>query len=357
MNKKALIAMSGGVDSSVAAYLMKERGFDCAGVMLKLFENAGAELGGEKSCCSLADAHHARRVARKIGIPFFVFNFGRVFQEHVIKRFVEAYQNGLTPNPCIDCNRYIKFDKLLLRAEMLEYDYVVTGHYARIDQDPLSGRYLLKKGIDEEKDQSYVLYAMTQKQLGSALFPLGTLRKPQVRAIAEEQGFANAQKKDSQDICFVPGGDYADFIERYTGKACGGGLFTDSAGNILGKHRGAIRYTIGQRRGIGISAPAPLYVCSTCVKSNTVVLGGEAGLYARSLRAGDINLIPVVKLEKPLRVKAKIRYRQTEQPATAEQVDEDTLRVVFDEPQRAITRGQAVVLYENDIVVGGGTIL
>ncbi|MDR1933161.1 MAG: tRNA 2-thiouridine(34) synthase MnmA [Spirochaetales bacterium] len=357
MNPKALIAMSGGVDSCVAAYLMKQRGFDCAGAMMRLFENEEAGISREKSCCSIADARHAREAARKIGIPFFIYNFAGEFREHIMRRFADSYQCGKTPNPCIDCNRFIKFEKFLARARLLEYERIATGHYARIEEDPGSGRYLLKKGLDPAKDQSYVLYAMTQAQLERTVFPLGELTKPEVRAIAEARGFANAHKKESQDICFIPDGDYANFIERFTGRVCESGPVVDRQGNILGRHKGAIRFTRGQRRGIGVSTSGErLYVCATDIQANTVVLGTEDSLYSQTLTAEDINLIPFAKLDKPLRVKAKIRYRMPEQPAVVEQTGEDTLRVSFDEPQRAITRGQAVVLYDGDLVVGGGTI-
>jgi tRNA-specific 2-thiouridylase len=354
---KTLVAMSGGVDSCVAAYLLKQRGHECAGAMMKLFENEEAGVNREKSCCSLADVHHAREAARKIGIPFFVYNFSEAFRDQVMRRFVRAYQNGHTPNPCIDCNRFIKFELFLSRARLLEYEGIATGHYARVEKDPADGRYLLKKGMDAAKDQSYVLYAMTQEQLARTWFPLGELTKPQVRAIAEAQGFASAHKQESQDICFVPGGSYADFIERMTGRPCEEGPIVDTRGRILGRHKGAVRFTIGQRRGIGVSTPGePLYVCATDTASNTVVLGTNRELYSQTLTARDINLIARANLEKPVRVQAKIRYRMQEQPATAQQTAEDTLRVVFDEPQRAITKGQAVVLYDGDTVIGGGTI-
>jgi tRNA-specific 2-thiouridylase len=354
---KILVAMSGGVDSSVAAYLLKQRGHECAGAMMKLFENEEAGVKSEKSCCSLADAHDAREAARKIGIPFFVYNFSRAFREQVIQRFVLAYQSGETPNPCIDCNRFIKFELFLSRALLLEYEGIATGHYARVEKDAASGRYLLKKGLDAAKDQSYVLYAMSQEQLARTEFPLGELTKSQARAIAQARGLANAHKKESQDICFVPGGDYADFIERFTGRPCGEGPIVDTQGRLLGRHRGALRFTIGQRRGIGVSTPGePLYVCATDASRNTVVLGTNHELYSRTLLARGLNLIACPRLGSPIRVKAKIRYRMREEPAVAEQTGEDSLRVSFDEPQRAITRGQAVVLYDGETVIGGGTI-
>ncbi|MGN1345834.1 MAG: tRNA 2-thiouridine(34) synthase MnmA [Eubacteriales bacterium] len=357
MNNRAMIAMSGGVDSSVAAYLMKEAGFSCMGVTMKLFHNEDIGIPREHSCCSLDDVEDARSVAFRLGIPYHVFNFSERFEEEVIRRFVSAYENGRTPNPCIDCNRYLKFDKLYRRAVELGYDTVVTGHYARIERDEASGRFLVKKAADAQKDQSYVLYTLTQEQLAHTQFPLGGMAKPEVRRIAEEQGFLNARKHDSQDICFVQNGSYADFIEAYTGRHWPEGNFVDREGRVLGRHRGIIRYTIGQRRGLGLALPEPLYVCAIRPSDNTVVLGKEAELFTRTLTAQNINLIALPTLDKPTRLRAKVRYRQPETWATVTQEGEDTLRIEFEEPQRAITGGQAVVLYDGDTVVGGGTIV
>lgn len=356
MNEKAMIAMSGGVDSSVAAYLMKAHGYDCMGVTMKLFHNEDIGIPREHSCCSLDDVEDARSVASTLGIPYYVFNFSERFEKDVIGRFISAYENGSTPNPCIDCNRYLKFDKLYHRAKELEYDYVVTGHYARIEQDASSGRYLLKKALDKEKDQSYVLYALTQEQLSHTQFPLGGMTKQQVREIAASQGFINARKHDSQDICFVQNGTYADFIEAHTGKNYPEGDFIDCAGHVLGRHRGIIRYTVGQRKGFGLSLPEPMYVCAVNPDNNTVTLGRECDLYSRVLTAKNINLISVSAIGTPFRLKAKVRYRQAEQWAVVTQTDKDTLLVEFDDPQRAVTKGQAVVLYDDDTVAGGGTI-
>ncbi len=356
-DKSAIIAMSGGVDSSVAAFLMKERGFDCIGATMKLFYNEDIGVSRENTCCSLEDVQDAQSVCWKIGIPYYVFNFSDRFRQDVIDRFIAAYENGLTPNPCIDCNRYLKFDKLYLRARELDRNYVVTGHYARIDRDPCSGRFLLKKGIDPSKDQSYVLYAMTQDQLAHTLFPLGGMTKEETRAVAEAQGFINARKHDSQDICFVQSGSYADFIESQTGKSYPPGSFVDLSGKVLGRHRGIIHYTIGQRKGLGIALGEPMYVTAIDPAANTVTLARNEDLFTRELLVRDINLISVDALSAPLHVKAKIRYRQTEQPAVLTQLDEDTIRVVFDQPQRAVTKGQAAVFYDGDTVVGGGTIV
>ena len=356
MNEKALIAMSGGVDSSVAAFLMKEAGYDCVGVTMKLFHNEDIGISRDHSCCSLDDVEDARSVAFRLGIPFHVFNFSDRFEECVIRRFVEAYEEGCTPNPCIDCNRFLKFDKLYTRAQELGCSHIVTGHYARISFNESTGRYELKKAEDSTKDQSYVLYSLTQDQLAHTLFPLGGLTKPEVREIAEGQGFINAKKHDSQDICFVQDGSYADFIETYTGKTFPEGEFVDFEGKVMGTHKGIIRYTIGQRKGLGLSVPEPVYVCRLDMDQNRVVLGKNEDLFSRSLIADDINLITVPEIQGTMHLKAKVRYRQKAQWANVVQTGPDTLRVEFDEPQRAITKGQAVVLYDEDTVVGGGTI-
>ncbi len=354
---KAIIAMSGGVDSSVAAYLTKEQGYKCIGVTMKLFANEDIGLSREHSCCTLDDVEDARMVANSMGMNHYVFNFAEKFDEKVVKNFVYCYENGMTPNPCIECNRHLKFAKLHDRMRELEYDYVVTGHYARVEQDADTGRFLLKKAVDANKDQSYVLYSLTQEQLSHTLFPLGGLTKAEARAIAEEQGFVNARKSESQDICFVPDGDYASFICRYTGKEYEAGDFVDLEGKKLGIHKGIIHYTIGQRKGLGLAFDSPRYVCKIDVEQNQVVLSKEDALFTTTLRAKNINLISVDKIEAPMHIKAKVRYRHAEQPATVTQIDEDTLEVVFDEPQRAITKGQALVLYDGDVVVGGGTIV
>ncbi len=356
MNKKAIIAMSGGVDSSVSALLMLEKGFECTGVTMRLFNNEDIGLPREKSCCSLDDVFDARAVASNLGMPFFVYNFADRFEKDVIDRFIDAYVNGRTPNPCIDCNRYLKFDQLYERAQELGCDYVVTGHYAQIEYDEASGRYLLRKGVDPLKDQSYVLYALTQEQLKHTMLPLGGLEKPQVRKIAEEHGFINAHKHDSQDICFVQTGTYADFIEERLGRKFKPGNFVDEQGKVLGRHKGIIHYTVGQRKGLGLALPEPMYVKAIDPKANTVILCTNNGLFTNKVTVKDINLIDCDRIAEPRRVKARIRYHQAEQWATVTQTDDNTLEVIFDEPQRAVTKGQALVMYNGDIVVGGGTI-
>ncbi|GHV35010.1 tRNA-specific 2-thiouridylase MnmA [Synergistales bacterium] len=352
--QKAMIAMSGGVDSSVAALLMKERGLYCVGVTMKLFSND--KIGSDEStCCSLKDTDDARGVAWNIGIPHYVFNFQDDFDRRVIKRFAESYQRGETPNPCIDCNKYLKFERLLSRALQMEYDFVVTGHYAIIEWNEAEHRFSLKKAKDAAKDQSYFLYSLTQKQLAHVLFPVGELRKTEVREIAARNGFLNAQKSESQDICFVPSGDYIEFLERFRGEAFKRGDFVDGTGKVLGRHKGQACYTIGQRKGFGISFPRPMYVIRKSAEENTVTLGTEQELYSKSLMANDFNWIMPAP-EAPIRVAAKTRYRQAEQSATAECLENGYTLVEFDEPQRAVAAGQAVVLYKGDEVVGGGTI-
>lgn len=350
----ALVAMSGGVDSSVAAYLMLHEGWRCMGVTMRLLDNEALGLGVESGCCSLEDVEDARAVARKLGIAYYVFNFAADFCAQVIQPFAEAYQRGETPNPCILCNRRLKFDRLYRRARELGQEVIATGHYARITNR--GGRFLLRKALDSSKDQSYMLYTMTQEQLARTRFPLGGRYKEEVRAIAEKQGFVTAQKPDSQDICFVPDGDYGAFLERFTGIPCCPGAVLDQGGQVIGQHRGAVRYTLGQRKGLGLAMGKPMYVCGKSMKDNTVTVGEESALYARECYAGDVNLITEDSLSGATAVTAKVRYRQREQPATILPQTNGTVRVVFDRPQRAITPGQAVVWYQGDVVVGGGTV-
>ncbi|MBQ8749912.1 MAG: tRNA 2-thiouridine(34) synthase MnmA [Clostridia bacterium] len=353
-SKKALIAMSGGIDSSVAALLTKNQGYDCIGCTMKLYNNEDANIPKEHTCCSLDDVEDARNVAYKLGIPYYVFNFTDDFKEKVIDKFIKCYECGITPNPCIDCNRYIKFDKLYHRARVLGCDYIVTGHYARIEFD--SKKYILKKAIDETKDQSYVLYSMTQEQLKHTLFPLGSMTKTETRKIANENNFINSNKPDSQDICFVPNGDYASVIENYTGKKYTNGNFINTSGEIIGKHKGIINYTIGQRKGLGISSKEPLYVCKIDAKNNTVTLGNDKELFESVVLVKDFNWIMGKPLESEIKCKVKVRYRQNEQSATLILLENNEVKIIFDEPQRAITPGQAAVAYLGDIVLGGGVI-
>lgn len=353
-NKKVMIGMSGGVDSSVAAFLLQKESLEVIGATMKLYNNEDIDFVSEKTCCSLDDVLDAKSVCARLGIRHYTLNMTDDFKKEVIERFISAYQNGFTPNPCIDCNRYMKFSKMLHKAQELGIDYVATGHYARIEKQ--GDRYILKKAVDLSKDQSYVLYSLTQEQLKVTKFPLGNYTKQQVREIAEENGFVNARKHESQDICFVPDGDYSKFIEYYTGKTYPCGDFVDMNGKRLGEHKGIIRYTIGQRRGLGLALPASMYVVEKDVDNNKVILGFKDDLFKKEVNVKNISFTACDGLDKPERLCAKIRYNQKEQPATVTQTDENHFTIVFDEPQRAITKGQAAVLYDGDTVVGGGTI-
>lgn len=354
---KALIAMSGGVDSAVAAYLMQQKGYECIGCTMRLYLNEDAGICAESTCCSLEDVADAKEVARRLGIPHYTFNFAETFRERVIDKFVRVYESGGTPNPCIDCNRTMRFASLLEVAKKHDLDYVVTGHYARVAYDEARGRWLLKKAAYEDKDQSYMLCMLTQDQLAHIQFPLGGMDKPRVREIADELYFVNARKRDSVDICFIPDGDYGAFMERYTGKTYPAGDFLDQEGNVVGQHRGAVRYTLGQRKGLGLAMGTPVYVSGKDMEKNTVTVGPNESLFSSSLVAEDMNWVAIPELTASLRIKAKTRYRQKEQWATAIPLEGGRVRVDFDEPQRAVTPGQAVVLYDGDIVVGGGTIV
>ncbi len=356
-----MAAMSGGVDSAVAASLLMEQGYEVRGATLLLRSDSGAATDDSdespKTCGSLADIEDAKAVAARLGIPHDVFDFTGLFRETVVEKFGRVYAAGGTPNPCIDCNRHLKFGALLERAEALGVDAVATGHYARMEEDPKTGRMLLKKALDASKDQSYVLYSLTQRQLKHILFPLGRLQKTDVRAYAEAHGFENAQKPDSQDICFVPGGDYVRFLEEKLGLPNPPGSFLDTEGRVLGTHRGFLHYTIGQRKGLGLSFGEPRFVVSKDAAAGSVTLGTGEALLSRTLMAEDVNLIALPDLTAPLRVTAKTRYRQTESPALLEPCGDSRIRLTFDQPQRAVTPGQAVVFYRDDIVIGGGTII
>ena len=339
--RKALIAMSGGVDSSVAAYLMLQKGVPCVGGTMLLWDTDPGSL------------QDARSVAEKLGMEFHAFDRALPFREQVVENFIRSYEAGLTPNPCIVCNRYLKFGALLEDALALGCQWVVTGHYARIRYE--NGRYLLYKAADEAKDQSYFLAGLTQHQLAHIQFPLGELTKQEVRQIAEEQGFINARKKDSQDICFVPDGDYVAFMKEYTGKDYPAGDYLDLMGNVVGRHCGAVCYTLGQRKGLNLAMGKPVYVCGKDMEKNTVTVGPNEALFTDTLYATDCNWIAIEALTEPIRVTAKARSRHAGAAATV-YPEGDSIRVVFDEPQRAITPGQAVVLYDGDMVIGSGTI-
>ena len=349
MKKRILVAMSGGVDSTVAAYLTLKAGYRCLGVNMRLHS-----AGPEQPACR--EAEDAARAAEQLGIPFAALDCGDAFQERVVDRFIRVYEAGGTPNPCVDCNRFLKFGLLLRDAEARDCDGVATGHYARVEYDEAAGRWLLKKALDAGKDQSYFLYTLTQEQLARVRFPLGDMEKQQVRELAERLGLDNAGKRDSQDICFVPDGDYAAFMERSAGKAYPAGDFLDLEGRVVGRHKGAVRYTLGQRKGLGLAMGEPVYVCGKDMAANTVTVGPERALFAREVLVEDLNWIAVETLSAPLRVGAKTRSRQQEQPAWISPEAGGRVRIVFDCPQRAVTPGQAAVFYDGDAVVGGGTI-
>ena len=354
---RALIAMSGGVDSSVAALLMQREGYNCEGVTMRLYRSGDLGLACHKSCCADRDAEDAAYVCFQLGMAHETLDLSGVFRATVIRRFAETYENGQTPNPCIDCNRFLKFQTLLDLALERGFDCLVTGHYARITRNGETGRYELRKAMDESKDQSYVLYTLSQRQLAHLRLPLGALSKPEVRRLAEESGLITAEKGESQDICFVPDGDYSAFLERWTGKAWPPGDILDQSGAVLGKHRGAIRYTPGQRRGLGLPAGVRVYVLDKDMQRNTVTVGPEIALYCTGLLAEDFHWLSVPEPAAPIRVSARTRYRQKEFSALARPLPGKRLALVFDAPQRAVSPGQAVVLYQGDLVLGGGRIL
>lgn len=355
--KKILVGMSGGVDSSAAALLLKQQGYEVDGCTLKLFDGEIEEDRDVRTCCSLSDVMDAKAVCRKLGIEHFVFNFKDLFREKVMDAFADSYIGGETPNPCINCNRYIKFDKMLNRARELGYDGIATGHYADIKYDEASERWLLIRPADRRKDQTYVLYNMTQFQLAHTLFPLCNIDKPRIRQLAEENGLINARKPDSQDICFVPGGDYAAFITEHTGKDFPCGSYIDTKGNVIGTHEGYIRYTIGQRKGLGVAFGEPVFVCGKDPVNNTVTLGKSEDLMSEIVTAEDVNLISLPEIKGEMRVTAKIRYNMPAVPGTLTACGDSRIQVRFDEPVRAAAKGQALVVYDGDAVVCGGKIV
>jgi tRNA-specific 2-thiouridylase len=357
LNNRVLVAMSGGVDSSVAAFLLKEEGHDVIGITMQIWPDDREDDESSRGCCSLSAVEDARRVADHLGIPYYVLNFKDAFEAKVISYFVKDYIEGRTPNPCIACNRYIKFDELLNKAAQLEAFYVATGHYAVITKDDKSGRFLLKRSYDQTKDQTYALYSMTQFQLEHTLMPLGIYSKPQIRDIAKKIGLKVAEKPDSQEICFVTDGDYGRFIERREPDKVKQGFFVDTKGNVLGTHKGIAHYTIGQRKGLGLASPNPLYVIEIDAKRNIVVLGRSEEVFSNEMIVGDINLISQDMICNPEQCTVKIRYGAKETQATIYPMQDNNLKVSFGTPQRAVTPGQAAVFYQEDVVLGGGTIL
>ena len=353
---KVVVGMSGGVDSSVTAYLLKEQGYEVIGMTMQIWQEDAPE-DNDGGCCGLSAVDDARRVCQKLGIPHYVLNFRNDFKKNVIDYFIDEYEKGRTPNPCIACNRYVKWESMLHKALQIGADYIATGHYARVIHNEETDRYMLKFSKTMAKDQTYALYNLTQEQLKRTLMPLGDYTKDEIRAIAKEIGLAVATKPDSQEICFVSDNDYAGYIECETGKKPQKGKFVTKDGKVLGEHKGIIHYTIGQRKGLGLSYGKPLFVSKIDPDNNTVVVGDNADLFTNEVYANKINFMPFEKLEGKMKAQAKIRYSHAPQECEIEMVDEETLKCTFKEPQRAVTPGQALVIYDGDIVVGGGTII
>ncbi|MDF2505120.1 tRNA 2-thiouridine(34) synthase MnmA [Clostridium sp.] len=354
MNNRVVVGMSGGVDSSVTAYLLKKQGYEVIGVTMQVWPEDKEYEEREGGCCSLSSVEDARRVSDKLGIPFYVMNFRDIFDEKVIQPFVHEYLEGRTPNPCIACNKFIKFDAFLKKANALGADYIATGHYAKIYND--KGRFLIKNSEDDKKDQTYVLYNMTQYQLEHTLMPCGDYSKDRIREIAKEIGLSVHNKKDSEEICFIPDNDHGAYIKRQNPEVVKEGNFVDDNGNILGKHKGIVYYTIGQRKGLGIALGKPVFVKDINVVKNEVVLGSEEDIFKTQLIADNVNFIPFDKLNNAMKVKAKIRYASQATEATIYPNDNSKVKVVFKNGVRAITKGQSVVFYDDDLLLGGGII-
>ncbi len=354
MNKKVLVAMSGGVDSAVAALLISKAGYDTGGITMKLWSDT-ERVTDTYSGIANDDIEGAARICKRIGIEHSVVSLGDSFRRSVIDKFISDYKNGATPNPCVECNRYIKFGRLLDVALDMGFDYIASGHYASLERDSI-GRYLIKKAADKKKDQSYVLWSLSQDVLSRVLLPLGGYTKEEIREIAQNEGFENAHKSDSQDICFIPDGDYGSFIMKNSDSVFPRGNFLDTEGNIIGTHKGIINYTVGQRKGLGIALGHPVFVKSKDPKNNTVTLCDNEELFSKRLTASRANFIACDGFSAPTKLSAKIRYKHEESPATIIQTDADRFVLEFDEPQRAIAGGQSVVLYDGDTLVGGGII-
>ena len=353
---KVVVGMSGGVDSSVAAHLLKEQGYEVIGMTMQIWQE-GAPEDHDGGCCGLSAVDDARRVCQKLDIPHYVINFREDFKKYVIDYFLEEYQNAKTPNPCIACNRYVKWESMLQKSLQIGADYIATGHYARVIKHEETGRFALKQSKTLAKDQTYALYNLTQHQLEHTLMPLGDYTKDEIREIAKAIGLGVATKPDSQEICFVPDNNYARYIEEETGEKPIPGNFVDSEGKVLGKHKGIIHYTIGQRKGLGLSLGKPGFVQKINKETNEIVIGDNEDLFHTMVVANQLNFMPFEKLEAPMKCLGKIRYNQVAEPCTIEMIDENTIKCIFDNPQRAITPGQALVIYDGEELVGGGTIL